>query len=125
MHKKTETKVSASLSKTFSTTTAVHVTAQNIALLDIHQAYFQYSMSTMCGIPRVTLLGTAKDWEDLASAVKALPFAELDLEFWRPTIADALSATAQGRGDLEFWKSFYKYKSFSGGNAINGWLAHL
>lgn len=77
---------------------------------------------------RVTLLGTTEDYVQLCTAIKELPLADIGLAFWKRSlhfIADNILATAKGEEDVSFWKSWYKYGSFSEGQAVNGWVAHL
>jgi len=45
----------------FSTTTPFDRTASQIALMGAMRDYFSYSVSTMCGIPEITLTGTPED----------------------------------------------------------------
>lgn len=108
----------------FSTTTQAERIAAEIVLLDAMQSYFEYSISTYCGIPTVTLEGTVEDWEALADRAEA--FAQFDLEWWlkplRPILQEFIAAA---RGDVrrDFWQSIYKYAEISGGAAVTGWIA--
>jgi hypothetical protein len=107
----------------FSTTDPTERIASEIVLLDAVQSYFEYVLRTLCGIPAITLEGTAEDWQDLADRAQA--FAEFDLEWWlKPLepILDAFVAAARGKVRRAFWESIYKFGSFSGGAAITGWI---
>ncbi len=107
----------------FSTTGPTERIAAEIVLLDAVQSYFKYEFTSRCGIPAITLEGTAEDWQALADRVEA--FAEFDLEWWltplRPILQE-LVATAKGIYRGAFWKSIYKYESMSGGDIISGWI---
>ena len=107
----------------FSTTTAVHRTAAQVALLDAMQSYFAYHVFTSCGIPRVHLEGSVDDWRMLADCVARL--APFDLEWWVGPllpILDEFVAAARGRAKTAFWQSIYKYASASGGARVTGWI---
>jgi len=41
----------------FSTTTAVEKAAFQVTLMDAMKSYFTYSVTTLCGIPEITLEG--------------------------------------------------------------------
>jgi hypothetical protein len=87
------------------------------------RSYFEYIVETLCGIPRVTLLGTLSDWQSVKHRAEHL--AEYGLEAWvreLSPILDELCAAAAGRPDRELWRSFYKYESRSGGSRVTGWI---
>jgi hypothetical protein len=48
--------------------------------MDAMKSFFEYSVSTMCGIPEITLEGTPEDWRKIEEKTKAL--AKYDLEWW-------------------------------------------
>ena len=50
----------------FSTTGLVERAANDLVLMDAIKSYFELGMVTRCGIPSVTLEGTAEDWAKLA-----------------------------------------------------------
>jgi hypothetical protein len=86
----------------------------------------------MCGIPSVTLLGTRQDWasfELLAGLVVEQMAKFCSAPDWREHIMDKISkiaATGQsalvGGDAVDFWCSFYRWKTHSGGAGIDGWL---
>lgn len=107
----------------FSTTGAAEQAAFEIVLLDAMQSYFTYELHTVCGIPAVTLEGTPDDWRSVLERTRLLP--RFDLASWQPTLETILNQfvdAAEGRPDAAFWKSIYKYQTFSGGNAVTGWI---
>jgi hypothetical protein len=110
----------------FSTTGPIERTSSEIALLSAMQHYFEYQLSSSCGIPEITLLGEADDWRSIRRRVNAL--AEYDLEWWtRPlgAVLDHFVDAADGRVDTEFWQSIYKLNKKSGGPYLTGWIAVL
>ncbi len=107
----------------FSTTGPVERAASEVVLLDTLQSYFDYNCATMCGIPQITLLGTAEDW--LWVRTKAEVLAEFDLAAWTRhllPVLDRITRTAQGHVDSAFWQSFYKRNDNSGGPYVTGWI---
>lgn len=108
----------------FSTTGPIERAASEVALLEVFQSYFDYRVDTLCGIPEVTLLGTVQDW--LSVRTRAAVLGELGLEDWMKwllPVLDRILETAAGRTpDGDFWRSFVKVRSMSGGPFINGWI---
>lgn len=110
----------------FSTTGPCERAASEIVLMDAMQQYFEYRMSTLCGIPEITLEGTVDDWASIRRRVKALE--EYDLDFWITGLApvlDKLVATAKGQIDVAFWRSLFKLHDRSGGPLVTGWINTL
>jgi hypothetical protein len=107
----------------FSTTGPYERAASEIVLMDAMQRYFEYSVTTLCGIPEITLEGTVDDWRSIRRRARALE--EYDLDFWTAGLApvlDQLVATAEGRVDVAFWRSFFKWNDESGGPYLTGWI---
>lgn len=107
----------------FSTTGPTERISAEIVLLDAVQSYFRYTLLSMCGIPSITLEGTAADWQELAERAQA--FTRFDLAWWLTSLDPILrefAAAARGVVRRRFWQSIYKYYSFSGGSAVTGWI---
>jgi hypothetical protein len=49
----------------FTTTTAVDSATSAIVMMGTMKAYFSYQFGLKCGIPKVTLEGEKRDWEDI------------------------------------------------------------
>jgi len=111
----------------FSTTGDLEKAASEVVLMDVVQAYFKYTIATMCGIPSITLAGTADDWEKLA--VKARLLAEFEgLHWWLSKVfevVDQFAAAARGDVELKWWANLYKAKAESGGIEANGHILKL
>jgi len=74
-------------------------------------------------IPSITLAGALDDWRDVRR--RAASFAKYGLESWmKPLlpVLDEIEATSRRHGDREFWQSFFRYDSVSGGSTMNGWI---
>ncbi len=111
---------------TFSTTTPESEIALLVTFMDVVSDYYDYSICTRCGIPKIRLEGTPEDWELLLARAKALAdiFTELKLYFENlMPVLEEICATASGQyPDERFWRSIYKMDAHSGGQYINGWI---
>jgi hypothetical protein len=110
----------------FSTTTPEARAASEIVLMDVYSPYCDYELMCICGIPEITLLGTAEDWRAIRRRIDVI--AELDLEHWTRSlapIADELVASAEGQPDRAFWRDIYKPEEAYGAERITGWIARL
>lgn len=107
----------------FSTTGPIEKAASEIVLMSAMRHYFDLILLTLCGIPRITLLGSHEDWRSIERRASML--SEYGLEHWvrelAPLLAE-LSAAAAGRADRALWQSFYRYESRSGKSAVTGWI---
>jgi hypothetical protein len=107
----------------FSTTGPMERAASEVLLMDTVQGYFEYELMVGCGIPEITLLGTAADWRSMQNRVHL--FAEFDLQPWVEVLLPVLgqfTEAAEGRIDREFWRSFFRYQSGSGPAELTGWI---
>jgi hypothetical protein len=64
----------------FSTSTEVEQTAGRIVLMDAYSPYFSYWLTAVCGIPEITLTGTAGDWRKIRDRIDVI--AGLGLKTW-------------------------------------------
>ncbi|HZI00650.1 MAG TPA: DUF4419 domain-containing protein [Flavisolibacter sp.] len=107
----------------FSTTTVVEKAAFEVAFMDTMSNYFEWLLTTRCGIPEITLEGTPEDWKLLRENAQKL--AGYDLDWWIDGLMPLLSKieeTAKGNIDRAFWQSIYKHNDMSGGPFITGWI---
>jgi hypothetical protein len=110
----------------FSTTGPIERAASEVVLMSAMQKYFDYRMSTMCGIPSITLLGTPQDWQSIRT--RAAVLAEYDLGWWIDVllpILDEFVGASNGRANRKFWQTIYKLDDSSGGPYITGWIRGL
>jgi hypothetical protein len=110
----------------FSTTGPVERAASEVVLMDTMQSYFSYGMVTSCGIPSITLEGTAADWRRLRAKVDA--WDGLDLEWWTgplKSVLDRFVRTAEGCWDRSWWNDVYNAGGGSGPSRIGGWFTWL
>lgn len=105
----------------FSTTGKLQRVSSEIVLMDAMSKYFDYSVSTRCHIPIITLMGSVEDWEDIREKVNS--FDEFGLSWWTDhlkPVLDQFVLAAKGEVDVGFWKSWYKEGGGSGGPFISG-----
>jgi hypothetical protein len=110
----------------FSTTGPVERAASEVVLMDAFQAYFEYEMMCGCGIPSITLDGTAEDWRSVRR--RAAMLSEYGLESWTNALVpvlDEIVRSAEGHVDRSFWRSFFRYQSGSGPSELTGWILTL
>ena len=112
----------------FSTTTDTDRVAASISLMATVQAYFDFKMCLMCGLPSVQLEGTVEDWEVLVA--KANRLTEFDTEEklmakWHgmlmPVLGEMLE-TKQGIDNMDWWQRVCTYSGGgSGPTYLSGW----
>jgi hypothetical protein len=110
----------------FSTTTPVEKAVFELTLMEAMSEYFEYRVTSICGIPEITLLGTMEDWQKIIDDTKKL--AIYDLSWWTDVLLPILHQfleTAKGNINLKFWQSIYNYESMSGGSWISGWVVQF
>jgi len=114
---------------TFSTTSATDRTIYAMVMMASMKAYFSYKFCLMCGIPRVTLEGTKKDWEEIATRLEKLKDYGEDAESWyrvlRPVISRFVSAYDDPNSPelRNFWNKVAHYEGGgSGPTYLSGWI---
>jgi hypothetical protein len=107
----------------FSTSTPTEVAARQVVLLKAASPYFNYQVSTWCGIPRIELHGTVDDWRWIREHLAGLRQFNMErrVKAMRPVL-DECVASAEGKANPAFWKSYYKYASESGSSYVSGWI---
>ncbi len=113
----------ANFSHAFSTSTPVEITARRAVLLNAASPFYQFRVTTFCGIPRMELHGTTDDWRWIRSHLADLSKLGMNrrVDALVPVL-DQFVAAAEGHSDAAFWRSFYKYDSESGGSYVSGWI---
>lgn len=113
----------ADFTHAFSTSTSTEISARQVVLLSAASPFFDYHVSTMCGIPRIELEGTPDDWRWIREKVTTLQKFNMDrrTKALLPVLDEFVSAS-EGKANPAFWKSFYKLSSQSGGSYVSGWI---
>jgi len=123
-------KAHATIASDFTTTTKTARAAHEITLMSAMKNFFSYGMSTRCGIPRITLLGSEADWAALRSRAESLGnlMTQGIRNAWMPYLLPVLDEFVQSyKGNVNhgFWQSMVKLRGTSGSGAydfISGWL---
>ncbi len=105
----------------FTTTTPASVMSMQVVLMDMVKQYLDYKVSTRCGIPKFHIQGTADDWQSMIDRIQK--YKEFDLGHWVEHLQSMLQRflnVANGKDESAWFQSFYKFKSVSGGDKING-----
>jgi hypothetical protein len=111
----------ALLVQSFSTTGIVEKAAFEVTLMDAMQEFFEYAVTTECGIPEFHLEGEVEDWYKLREAAGRL--VGYGLGWWTPHLNDLLAefeAASAGRPNPTFWEDFFNLGGASGGPFLCG-----
>lgn len=113
----------------FTTTTLQDKTVSCIVMMATMKAYFSYGMMLMCGIPRVTLEGTKKDWEDLRKRIEKLKAYGTECVAWCHLLVPVMDRFVRafdepnGAANLDFWQRVAHYEGGgSGPTYLTGWI---
>jgi hypothetical protein len=103
----------------FSTDTPESRTATLITFMDSVKSFYNYRLTTLCGIPRIRLDGTAEDYQKLADSAENLAGVfSTHLELYFRHLLPVLRTIARQAGstetDNEFWSRIYSYHRGSG-----------
>jgi hypothetical protein len=124
----------ATVTAAFTTTTPISRAAFEISLMAATKNYFSFGMSTCCGIPCITLLGTEQDWVSLRNRAQDLSLLMVPTfsEYWMPLLLPVLDQFVESyRGNVNhgFWQSMVKlrHNGMESGYAefISGWMQIL
>jgi len=124
-------KVHAIIASDFTTTTNTARAAHEITLMSAMKNYFSYGMGTMCGIPRITLLGSEADWVALRARAEDLGqlMTPKVRDAWMPyllPVLDEFVNSYKGNVNHGFWQSMVKIRETAFGSGdhelISGWL---
>ncbi|HIA02244.1 MAG TPA: DUF4419 domain-containing protein, partial [Myxococcales bacterium] len=112
----------------FSTSTTEAEIAALIAFMDAASPFYDYHTHTMCGIPKIRLLGEPRDYALILASARGLSehFNDhLGLYFRHllPVLETLVDQAGGTQVDERFWSSIYKFDSSSGTAKFNGWLS--
>lgn len=114
----------------FSTTQLSERVASEITILDALKPYFKYVVFyCICGIPSITLEGTADDWAHMLQKMETLK--QYDLAWWMDElipIVKNIHQSATGQISKEFWMTIFKVhteESYGAPKRIDGWITRF
>lgn len=112
----------------FTTTTESDKVVAAILMTGSLQKYFEYTVSIMCGITSVTMLGERKDLVNLVKKLKKLQqlgykparFAQV----LRPILNNFVASFDSPDNGLDFWtRCAHEQSMASGPSYLSGWLS--
>eukprot|EP01132_Coremiostelium_polycephalum_P002203 gene2203-2717_t len=114
----------------FTTTNFTDKVVGAVALMATMKQYFNYEFHLLCGLPRVTLLGTVEDWNNIKARVQRLLEFGIEgdnkMKKWvdlLSPIIDQFIQTASGKPDATWWnKIVNNISGGSGPSYITGWI---
>lgn len=122
--------VAEALLPRFSTTGIIEQAAMDVTLMHTMDAYFDYRVHFICGIPEITLEGTPEDWALIERHAAML--AAYDLGWWTTTLLPILhefTEAAAGRANPEFWNGMIMRRSIdmvcTTSPYLTGWILRL
>lgn len=110
----------------FSNTSLETEVSHLVSFMDAASNHYNYSMSTLCGIPSFKIEGTADDWDSIIKSATKLKDILPGLSYYFTNLIPVLNEirnTVDGNKlDYDFWSSIYKQQGGSGGPFSNGWF---
>jgi len=101
----------------FSTTTKLDKMIRQVSMLSSQKEYYAYHSRTMCWLPKINLLGTEEDWENLYNKVKWMPCYDQDMIDWKAKLLTVLDKfIIASEEHVDFWQAPLTRKS--GGSGI-------
>lgn len=112
----------------FSTTSEIDSIAHLVAFMNITQEYYDFHVSSLCGIRQVKLLGGYDDWRKIVDCSNRMGKIFKELTQYFSTIVNVVESIQKiwedSKPDLDFWKSMYTINQSSGGpTRVNGWIS--
>jgi len=111
----------------FSTSTLASKVVSEITIMDTFKAYFEYIIyRCICGIPEMTVKGSAGDWNHLLDKLDILK--NYDLVWWHEDLYPIITKirnTVQEDIDNEFWMNIFKIhtiEEYGSPKYIDGWI---
>lgn len=99
------------LSANFTTTNRVSSACSKIVFLAAFQKYFNYKLTTLCGIPEIKISGSIDDWKLIKSKISDLNSTMPSLSVWYnqlDKLAQKFVDAFENKIDEEFWNQIYK-----------------
>ncbi|KAJ6545437.1 hypothetical protein B0H19DRAFT_1266872 [Mycena capillaripes] len=113
----------------FSTTTTTDTTIGAMLMMATMKKYFDYKMTIICGIPRVTLEGERHDWELLLRRLEKLKEYGLQTIAWYHLLSPVISRFVKAfddpnsTGNFDFWQKVACDETFGcGSHEWSGWI---
>jgi len=121
----------------FSTSTPTSHAASEIVLMSAMKGYFEYSLTTSCGIPHIQLDGTLEDWQSLRNQTEKLGSWMMQNhthgDLWITNVVlpilDQFLDSYNGKVSHCFWQNIVKFRNTNARSGdfdfLSGWLPNL
>ncbi|KAI9719224.1 MAG: hypothetical protein M1812_003554 [Candelaria pacifica] len=113
----------------FSTTTENDKVVSSIIMMATLKSYFKYRFVTLCGIPKVTLLGHKSDWQKLLEKIHKLKDYGPETCQWHELLVPVLSRfvhsfeSPNSDATKHFWQRIaHRRDGGSGVPTLSGWI---
>ena len=113
----------------FSTTSPVDYNISSAMVMAVAAEYYEYVVSTLCGIPKIKINGKKEDWVLLKDSFNRLA-SRLDMDWWAVglnPVLDEFINVFDGKINMDHWRGIYKrYVPEGCGNVtFNGWISRF
>ncbi len=113
----------------FSTTSPVDYNISSAMVMAVASEYYVYSVTTLCGIPKIKINGKKEDWVLLKDSFNRLA-SRLDMDWWAVglnPVLDEFINVFDGKINMDHWRGIYKqYVPEGCGNVtFNGWISRF
>ncbi|KAF9999365.1 hypothetical protein BGZ80_006581, partial [Entomortierella chlamydospora] len=113
----------------FTTTTDNDTIISSVVMMATMKKYHKYVFHTMCGLPKVTIEGEKRDWENILGRLEKLKQYGVETIAWYhllvPVISHFIKAfdDPHGSENLDFWSKVCDKDGFGSGRSyLVGWL---
>jgi hypothetical protein len=113
----------------FSTSTREEEIAISVTFLSIFKKYFKYTIDGTCGISKITIEGTIKDWELLFKKIIEIGNLDEEIVFWtneiKKIVQKIINTLKTRKPDINFFKNMVQNTDRSREcqpDLINGWI---
>ncbi|KAF9173741.1 hypothetical protein BGX20_002238 [Mortierella sp. AD010] len=112
----------------FTTTTNNDIIVSSVVMMATMKKYLKYSFTTYCGLPRITIEGEKRDWENILGRLERLKQYGLETIAWYHLLVPVISHFVKafddphGSENLDFWSKVCQREGFeSGRHYLAGW----
>ncbi|KAF9165432.1 hypothetical protein BGX20_000611 [Mortierella sp. AD010] len=113
----------------FTTTTDNDIIISSVVMMATMKKYYKYVFSCLCGLPKVTIEGEKRDWENILGRLEKLKQYGLETIAWNHLLVPVISHFVKafddphGSENLEFWSKVCDKHGFGSGRPyLAGWL---
>jgi hypothetical protein len=113
----------------FTTTTQNDTIVSAMVMMATLKTYFSYKFHCMCGLPRVTLEGEKRDWQEILGRLEKLKEYGLQTIAWYHLLVPVISRFVKAFDDpdseenIDFWGRVLHYEGWGSGPCwLGGWI---